>query len=392
MDFFGIVYFSLIELSLLVVLLIVFVIQLYFYIRYFMGIIRHNKREMKGEIEFLKEQPPVSVVICARDEEENLRKFLPFVLEQDYPDYEVIVVNDGSTDDTDNYLSLMVKQYKKLRTTFVPGGATNISTKKLGLTLGIKGAKHDLLLFTDADCMPEGKNWLATMVRNFTPETEFVLGYGGYLPQKGFLNKLIKYDTLFVAIQYLGMAASHRPYMGVGRNLAYRKSTFFNLKGFATTLNLSSGDDDLMVNRGATPGNTAIEVSSESVTWSEPKTSFRNWFIQKERHLSVSNRYNNDSKIRLVAEPLSRGIFYLTAIALGVFSVMSMNWIALGVATLLFVIRYILQLYVINKSAKILGERKFYLTIPYFDIILPVISLLILIFGKKNKNIKWKNL
>lgn len=392
MDFFGIVYFSLVELSLLALLLIVFIIQLYFYIRYFMGIIRHNKRVLKGETEFLKEQPPVSVVICARDEEENLRKFLPFVLEQDYPDYEVIVVNDGSTDDTDNFLSLMVKQYEKLRTTFVPGGATNVSTKKLGLTLGIKGAKHDLLLFTDADCMPEGKYWLANMVRNFTPDTEFVLGYGGYLPKKGFLNKLIKYDTLFVAIQYLGMAATRRPYMGVGRNLAYRKSTFFNLKGFATTLNLMSGDDDLMVNRGATSGNTAIEVSAESVTWSEPKTSFRNWYIQKERHLSVSDRYNNGSKIRLVAEPLSRGIFYLAAIATGVISALSFNWIALGIVSLLFLIRYALQLYVINKSAKIMGERKFYLTIPCFDIILPVISLFILIFGKKNKNIRWKKL
>ena len=390
MDFFGIVYFSYVEIGLLTLLLIVFFIQLYFYIRYFMGVIRHKKRETKGVTEYLEDLPPVSVIICARDEEENLRKFLPFVLEQDYPDYEVIVVNDGSTDDTDDYLSLMVKQYTNLRTTFVPGGATNMSTKKPGLTLGIKAAKHDLLLFTDADCMPEGKNWLALMARNFTPETEFVLGYGGYLPRKGFLNKLIKYDTLFIAIQYLGMAASHRPYMGVGRNLAYRKETFFNLKGFATTLNLMSGDDDLMVNRGATPVNTAIEVSAESVTWSEPKTSFRNWFIQKERHLSVSDKYNNGSKIRLITEPLSRGIFYLVLIILGVLSVMNFNWITLAAAGLILLLRFALQLYIINRSAKILGERRFYLTIPLFDSILPLITLFILIFGKKKRNLKWK--
>ena len=233
-------------------------------------------------------------------------------------------------------------------------------------------------------------NWLALMARNFTPETEFVLGYGGYLPRKGFLNKLIKYDTLFIAIQYLGMAASHRPYMGVGRNLAYRKETFFNLKGFATTLNLMSGDDDLMVNRGATPVNTAIEVSAESVTWSEPKTSFRNWFIQKERHLSVSDKYNNGSKIRLITEPLSRGIFYLVLIILGVLSVMNFNWITLAAAGLILLLRFALQLYIINRSAKILGERRFYLTIPLFDSILPLITLFILIFGKKKRNLKWK--
>lgn len=130
MDFFGIIRFSVVEISLLAVLLTAFIVQLYFYIRYFMGVIRHNKRVSKGIEQFRNDQPPVSVIICARDEEENLRKFLPFVLEQDYPDYEVIVINDGSTDHTDDYLSLMVKQYEKLRTTFVPGGATNVRHQK----------------------------------------------------------------------------------------------------------------------------------------------------------------------------------------------------------------------------------------------------------------------
>ncbi|MHB9055750.1 MAG: glycosyltransferase [Paludibacteraceae bacterium] len=389
MDLFGI-YFSLAELGLLAILLIALFIQFYFYIRYFMGIIRQNKRVESGEIEFLKDQPPVSVVICSRDEEENLRQFLPFVLEQDYPDYEVIVVNDGSTDGTEDYLSLLVKQSGKLRTTFVPAEATNYSTKKLGLTLGIKAAKNDLIIFTDADCMPEGKNWLAMMVRNFTPSAEFVLGYGGYLPKKGFLNKLIKYDTLFIAIKYLGMAVAHRPFMGVGRNLAYRKETFFKMKGFATTLNLLSGDNDLMVNRGGTGENTAIEVSPESVTWTEPKTSFRSWFIQKESHLSISERYNNESKRRLFIEVFSRGIFYLAAILLIVFSVLNFNWILLGIAVLFLLIRFVLQMYVINKSAKTLGEQKFYLTILCFDIVLPLISLFILVFGKKKKNGKRK--
>ena len=250
--------FSWIELILLAVFLVAFAFQLYYYVRYFLGIWRHNRRIKKGKVKYLTNQPPVSIVICARDEEENLRKFLPFIMEQNYPEYEVIVVNDGSMDNTDDYLSLMTKQHPNLHTTFVPIGATNVSTKKLGLTLGVKAAKYDFILFTDADCMPEGADWISSMVRNFTPTTEFVLGYGGYFKRKGLLNKLIKYDTLFVAIQYLGMAAAHRPYMGVGRNLAYRSDTFFRLKGFATTLHVQSGDDDLMVNRGATSENTAI--------------------------------------------------------------------------------------------------------------------------------------
>ena len=238
--------------------------------------------------------------------------------------------------------------------------------------------------------MPEGKDWITNLVRNFTPETEFVLGYGGYLQKKGFLNKLIKYDTLFVAIQYLGMAEAKRPYMGVGRNLAYRRETFFKMKGFAGTLNLQSGDDDLLVNRGATNTNTRIEVSADSVTWSEPKRTFKQWYAQKERHLSVSDKYNKKSKIRLAVEPISRGLFYLSVIGVIAFGVLSYNWITVGFGGTFFLIRYALQLFTINKSAKVLGERRFYLTIPYFDIVLPLISLFILIFGKKNRKIRWK--
>lgn len=382
--------FTTLDFALAALLLIFFGVQLYYYLRYFRGIIRHNKKEAKKELMFIDEKIPVSIVICARDEEENLRKFLPFFLEQDYPEYEVIVINDASYDNTDDYISLMMKSYPHLRTTFVPDGTTNLSTKKLGITLGIKASKYDLILLTDADCMPEGKDWISKMVRNYTPETEFVLGYGGYLKKKGFLNKIIKFDTLFVAMQYLGMAEADRPHMGVGRNLSYRKETFFNMKGFAGTLNLQSGDDDLLVNRGATSTNTRIEVSKESTTWSEPKRTFRQWYAQKERHLSVSDKYNNSSKTRLTIEPVSRGLFYLTSIAMIILGVLNFNWIVIGFSGLILISRYILQLSIINKTAKILGEQKFYLTIPIFDIFIPLLNLFILIFGKKNRNIKWK--
>lgn len=389
MDFFGF-HFTRLDFGLAAILLFLLGIQLYYYIRYFRGVICHRRKERKGKISYAAGQQPVSVVICAKDEEENLRKFLPFVLAQDYPEYEVIVINDASYDNTDDYISLLMKSHPNLRTSFVPAGTTNLSTKKLGITIGIKAAKYDLILLTDADCMPEGKDWIARMARNFTPETEFVLGYGGYLPKKGFLNKLIKFDTLFIAMQYLGMAEAKHPYMGVGRNLAYRKQTFFDMKGFAGSLELRSGDDDLFVNHGANSTNTRIEVSKESVTWSEPKRRFKLWYGQKERHLSVSGKYNNKSKIRLTIEPLSRGFFYLTAIAMLVLGLLNYNWVITGFSAFILLVRYILQLFIINKSAKILGERRFYLTIPIFDILLPLINLFILIFGKKNRNIRWK--
>ena len=381
--------FSLIELIAFGILCLAFFYQLYFYLRYVNGVLRLRSKTIKNKISFLTEQPPVSVIICAKDEAENLRQFLPFVLQQEYPDFEVIVINDGSTDETQSLLNDLCVEYQNLRTTFVPVGANNLSTKKLGLTLGIKAAKNELLLFTDADCMPEDNTWIARMSRNFTPETDFILGYGAYLNKRGFLNRLITYDTLFIALQYMGMAISRKPYMGVGRNMAYRKETFFAHKGFASTLNLISGDDDLLVNKASNSKNTKVEIASDSITWSEPNKTFSGWFYQKERHLSVSSYYKASSKFRLAMEPMTRGLFYLALILSAVVG----NLITLIATAVLFVTRLIIQLVIINKSSNHFGERKYIFLLPVFDIFLPLVSLYILTFGRitsRGKSVRWK--
>ncbi|MFT3753171.1 MAG: glycosyltransferase [Paludibacter sp.] len=385
MDIYGFS-FTLLELIVFGVLLLAFIYQLYFYFRYLNGVLHLRTKIKKGKVSFIDEQPPVSVIICSKDEAENLRKFLPAVLQQDYPVFEVVVINDGSTDETYHLLRDLCVEYPNLKTTFVPVGANNLSTKKLGLTLGIKASKYDILLFTDADCMPEDKMWISRMMRNFTRETDFVLGYGAYFQKKGFLNRVITYDTLFIALQYLGMAAVRRPYMGVGRNLAYRKETFYAQKGFASTLGLSSGDDDLMVNKACNPWNTRAEIAPDSITWSEPNTTYKGWLFQKARHLSVSTYYKTSSKLRLFFEPFTRGLFYLTMILALIFG----NLITQLATVLLFIIRYVVQLSIINGSAKHFGERKYILSLPVLDIYLPLVNLYIMLFGKKGKSVRWK--
>lgn len=385
MDIYGFS-FTLLELIVFGVLLLAFIYQLYFYFRYMNGVLHLRTKIKKGKVSFIEEQPPVSVIICSKDEAENLRKFLPFVLQQDYPVFEVVVINDGSTDETYHLLRDLCVEYPNLKTTFVPVGANNLSTKKLGLTLGIKASKYDILLFTDADCMPEDKMWISRMMRNFTRETDFVLGYGAYFQKKGFLNRVITYDTLFIALQYLGMAAVRRPYMGVGRNLAYRKETFYAQKGFASTLGLSSGDDDLMVNKACNPWNTRAEIAPDSITLSEPNTTYKGWLFQKARHLSVSTYYKTSSKLRLFFEPFTRGLFYLTMILALIFG----NVITQLATLLLFIIRYVVQLSIINSSAKHFGGRKYILSLPVLDIYLPLVNLYILLFGKKGKSVRWK--
>lgn len=374
-----------IDYCLMAVLLVVFGIQIYYYSYHFASIIKYRKKRDNGIVPFVENLPPVSVIICAKNESENLRQFLPAILEQDYPCFEVIVVNDGSTDETSDLLQELSLTYPNLYRTFVPENANVRSTKKLGLTIGIKAAKFDVLLFTDADCKPASNKWIENMARNFTQSTEFVLGYGAYMHEKGFMSRLISFDTLFIGMQSLGYALNGHPYMGVGRNMAYRKETFVRMKGFSKSLGIQSGDDDLFVNNGANEYNTRVEISADSVTWSVPKSTYRSWFRQKERHLSTSSFYKADGLLRIGVEVASRGLFYALICAIAILS----PWIFGVVAGIVFLMRYAVQLVVVNKVAKQFNERKFYFSLLMFDVVLPLISLYIKIFSKKSI-FRWK--
>ena len=214
-----------------------------------------------------------------------LRKYIHVVLEQVYPDFEVIVVNDCSWDESGIYLEELQNKYKHLKIVTIKEQEKYRHAKKFALTLGIKSAKNDILLFTDADCMPASSTWIRDMHAHFNSGTEIVLGYGSYRKEKGFLNKMIRFDTFFIALQYFSFALTGMPYMGVGRNLSYRKSLFFGTKGFARHYHLLSGDDDLFVNENATDKNTEIEIQPDSFTYSDPKKTFGEWFRQKARHI-----------------------------------------------------------------------------------------------------------
>lgn len=372
----------------LAILFIVFLMQLYFYIHPYSVIIRKNKKvgnEFAGHDDI---RPSVSIIICAKNESNNLQAFLPLIFEQEYPNYEVIVVNDGSYDNTTDILKDLQSKYQNLYVTNIPEDVNIISRKKLALTVGIKAAKNDILLLTDADCRPYSKHWISMMVRNFQSDTEFVLGYGDYLQEKSFINKLICYDSLFIAMQYLGFASIGKPYMGVGRNIAYKKETFFNNNGFAGFLQISSGDDDLFVNHHAKKQNTRIEVNIDSKTLSIPKHTFKDWFHQKTRHLSSSKLYTKRSKRLVMLEPLTRGFFYLAFILLLI--MYYSNLYILTAAISIFCIRYITQLLVYNLTAKTLKNRKLYLSIILFDILLPIINLYIItIHNRIHKQIEY---
>lgn len=371
------------ELIIAGVLLVSLLIQLYYYLGIYLRVALFKKTDNNSNIN--TEKPPVSVVICARNEEENLKHFLPKVLEQKYPNYEVIVVNDCSSDNSDIVLENFQKQYPHLKVTTIKEDEKFSHTKKLALTVGIKAAKNEWLLLTDADCVPQSDLWLSTMAENFKGNTEVVLGYGGYLSEKGLLNKLIRFDTMLIAMNYFGFTLIRKPYMGVGRNLAYKRSLFFKNRGFASHSQIDSGDDDLFIREVANKANTVVEFRHEAHTLSVPRKTYTNWIRQKRRHTSTSKYYNSGIKLLLGLEPFSRLLFFLSALAL-----IALLYFPYIVGSVL-IVRMIVKLSIIKAVMKKLNEKKILLTSLLWDFYsLYFYSKLLLLNSVTSKKTKWR--
>lgn len=266
--------------------------------------------KIKKQIDFDFDKP-ISVIVAAHNEIENLKILVPLLLKQNYPEFELIVVDDRSEDDT--YLYLLGEQRKDARLKIVRIDYTpeHISHKKYAISLGIKAALYPYLLFTDADCQPLSENWIALMANEWRNEKEFVLGFSPYQKQKGLLNWVIRYETFFTAIQYLSYALAGLPYMGVGRNLAYKKEIFLKNKGFNTHLKIVGGDDDLFVNTNTNAKNTAICIHPEAQILSYPKTTWASWKTQKNRHLSVGKFYKKKHILLLAWQNMAHSLFWL---------------------------------------------------------------------------------
>jgi glycosyltransferase involved in cell wall biosynthesis len=370
-----------------IILLVVFFIlsfaaavQLFYYLFFYLAVY------LKRPTEPNRAGQPVSIIICARNEAENLHKFLPSVLEQVYPDFEVIVVNDCSEDNSYDILGKYLIKYPHLKISTINKDPKFSHNKKFAQFIGIKAAKNEILLFTDADCQPESNKWLEGMISHFDEKTNFVLGYGGYFREKGLLNKYIRCDSLIIGMQYLGMAIRGVPYMGVGRNLAYRRSVFFRNKGFGTYNHVISGDDDLLVNSIATRKNTSVEFRAETHTRSIPSSGINEWITQKKRHLTTAPYYKSRDKFFLIFEPLTRIIFYAAFIVLLSFTFL-WPWV-LGV----FALRLITQIIVFALVQKKLEEPGLLGYLLIFDIFSPLINGIIFLSMSRSHSGKnaWK--
>ena len=327
----------------------------------------------------------VSVIVCAKNEAENLKRYLPSILKQDYPDFEVVLINDASSDNSLEIMETFAGQYSNIKIVNVRNNEAFWGNKKYALTLGIKAATHEHLLFTDADCEPVSNQWIKTMVSNFSTTNTIVLGYGAYNKVKySFLNKLIRYETLLTAIQYFSFAKLDTPYMGVGRNLAYNRSEFFKTNGFIKHIDIRSGDDDLFINEAANSKNTSICIDPDSFTYSIPKTSFKDWFIQKRRHVSTANNYKFIHKSVLALFYSSQLLFWLLATVL---LITLFQW---QIVVALLIVRLITQYFAVGFSAKKLNEIDILFVLPFLELFLIVFQLTIFISNLIAKPKYWK--
>jgi len=328
---------------------------------------------------------PVSVVVCARNEYQNLLTFLPSILEQDYPEFEVVVVNDASDDETIYLLRDFAKKYPNLKIVDLTESLNSFKGKKFPLSIGIKSAQHEILLLTDADCVPASPGWIDRIQSRYHDSSiEVVLGYGGYQKSKGLLNKLIRFDTMRIAMSYLSFALAGIPYMGVGRNLSYRKSLFYKNKGFISHYGIPSGDDDLFINEVANSQNTRIEISPDSFTLSAPKKTWVEWISQKRRHLSTVGNYRFYHKVLLFLYPLSEILFYTTFLFLAILFYQPL-WLFP-----IFCSRLFSSTFIYKRIMKRLNETNFWLLIPFFEIFFVFFHAYSFLTKRINRGKYWK--
>ena len=360
------------EWFLISVYLLFFLIQLIYYLYLFRkpySYVAKNKDSNN-----ISDYPGISIIITAKNESENLKINLPHILSQDYPNFQVVVVNNGSTDETDNVLNVLMQTYNNLYHTYIPEKSEVINSKKLALTLGIKAAKYDILLFTEADSKPLSKKWIYEYAKEFAKGKEVVLGFCQLDLKKSFSKKLIHFDNLFFGIKYLGMVLANKPYMGMGRNMAYKKELFFKNKGFSSILNIEYGEDNLFINKVVTTVNTSVVLSPESMVVSNVVDRLSTWRTIKSKHL-ITKKYLKGFQTQLFdLEVFSRYGFYLLFVLLTLIGILQSSIILIGIAALLFIIRYFMQVMILNKNSKLFNAGKFYFSLPLFDLITPMIN------------------
>ena len=371
------------------IVLLIFIITLIIQLLYHWGVFSKvafykNKRQPKsdGELE------PVSIVICARDAYEYLVELVPVLLGQDYPDFEIVIVNDCSDDETEEYLKDLERRESRIKPVQLKQHLNFFNGKKFPLSMGIKSAQNDLIVLTDCNCMPSNNQWLRSVVNCYGKNTEVVIGYSPFVRKKGMLNHLMRFDAVQNALLYLSAALKGHPYMGIGKNLSYRKELFYRNKGFTSHYTTSVGDDDLFVSQVATKKNTEVLIDSENPILTTPSGNFHQWVRQKSARYSTVRQYSARARIMLSLFYVSQFLFYASFIALialctkPAFTITGGAMFYIPILVFFFLLRFGTQLFIYHKASKRLGEKGLLPGLIAYDFLFALLSPFLRLTGR----------
>lgn len=269
----------------------------------------------------------VTVLITARNKFQHLKVLIPKLFEQDYPKFDVMIVNDQSSDRTKRLLEDLMIRYPKLRSVTIKYTPKHVTAKKFAITLGIKVAKNDVILLTEADCLPSSNQWIRQMTTPVREEGKtFAIGFSGYQEKEGLLNQWIQFETLLRALFYLSFGLWKSPFMGTGKNLCYRKSFFLEVKGFKGFWGVEGGDDSVFVNTYATGANTKVIINPEAITLSAPKEDWKEYLQTERRQLHVEQYFNVEDKRKMGLYGVSHALYWIGGIGLLLYFLVGLQW------------------------------------------------------------------
>jgi glycosyltransferase involved in cell wall biosynthesis len=366
--------FDLAEIILLGCFIVFFVIEIIFYVVFFRAPLRFAKKQADNNTNNAdRKLPAVSVIVVSSNEAEHIEKTLPAILEQDYPDFEVIVVNNGSTDETDMVIKSLQIKYDRLYGTYLPLSRDHIfGRKKLAMTIGIKAAKNEVVLFTEACCMPLTNKWIYSMMSQMKQDKDIVAGHSFFYEKPhSTASRLIAFDNLMYCLQYMSMIIRKKPFSATYRNFALRKKLFFEHKGFASVLNYEYGEE-LFLNEIMTGENTSLCLSPDSFVEGilEERENYI-WKGYKIAYQKMKKHFVGHAQHVFALETFCRYATPSIWIALLLKSIISMQFTMLAIATLIYVIKDVFQMMTINKCGKLLKSGKFYFSWPFLNLLQP---------------------
>ena len=336
----------------------------------------HARREERGQVPFTESQPPVSVVVYAHNQAEELLRNLPVLLDSHYPTFEVIVVDDGSTDETDNVMTQMEQRALNFFHTSIAQKVRTVSHRKLAMMLGVKAAHYDIILMTQAQCMPASADWIARMVRNFTPRTDVVVGPMAFEGRTGLMNRFYQWDLFERMNEMMALTLAVQPYGGWGQNLAFRKEVFFanHNEGFSRHLNVQPGEDDLFVADVRHNRNIAVECSEAAMIINQVSPLRYWWKKDRLNRAFTSQQYALASRLVKHLDSATRFLFLLPAWAVLAYAVWRQMWLLAGIVALLLLLHGLQVALVPHALAKRLGLHRYLFSPLVCELLTPLVN------------------